>query len=164
MRTAPVLVVLLGLLGHSASHAQAAPGMEPPAREPWEIPPAPEAATRSYRPVLIATYVLAPIVASSVAFQTESPYALLAVFPGPSIVHAANGKASHALLAPLAMAGSMVGGGLLFGAPALLVNDCETTFDDLGCGYTPVLAASIGALIGYGVWAVIDILDNGERR
>jgi hypothetical protein len=164
MRTAHVFVVLLGLLTGSSVAAQAAPGLEPPARERWELPPAPEVATRSYRPVLIATYVLAPIVASSVAFKTESPYPLLGVLPGPSIVHAAHGKPAHALLAPLAMAGSMAAGGVLFGAPALAVNDCDNTLEDVGCGYTPLLVASVGMLVGYGVWAVVDILENGERR
>lgn len=106
--------------------------------------------------------MLTPVIATALAIAIETPYPALGVLVSPSVVHAAYGKSSHALLNPFALLGSMTAGGLLFGAPFVLGQSCTNTLGDFGC-VNAIGAVALGVLVGYALWAVVDVLENGDR-
>lgn len=175
------LLLALGSWSLEARAAPAAVGMnrvqpDPPAAAPAP-PPEPVTPPReeSYRGLLTASYVLAPLAALGVGHmlseaEADDTLAVLgagSMFFAPAAVHMANGNVGHGPLAFLGLAASTGVGTLLGGVVGynLALTDCDPDEDSDGCTFAGlgglILGAVLGGVTGYTGFAIYDVSANG---
>ena len=112
----------------------------------------PEPQTRSYHFLLAMGYlVITPLGLIGLSALTESAAGLIFVLT-PTVIHGAYGNVYPAIFAPVGVVGSSFLGGVIGAATC---NDTGELFGCLGHAFA-------GGLVGYAVWATIDVGLNGS--